>query len=306
MLRILLPGSMLLRASSLFCSQQAKVIEDDISRPGNFFGESVSISGDTVVAVAPNNDHVAEDAGRAYVFTRKGVEWSQQAKLVANDTIRKDFFGRSVSISGDNLVVSTRNTEGAAYVFSRAVTSWGPMWSQKAKLQSSDKKSGNEFGRSVAISGDVIIVGAPYDDDRGNYAGAAYIFSRALKNKGWSQEAKIMGKDTKTGNYFGDVVAISGATVVVGTSATTIGAVYVFSRSASGWAQQAKRPKTLETSGPVFPSTITHCWLEHLVLMAEATTLGKLTFSPGWKQLGASRPSWLLLTGRRDIGLASL
>jgi len=101
----------------------------------------------------------------------------------------------------------------------------------------------------VAISGDVIIVGAPYDNDRGNYAGAAYIFSRFLTSNAWSQETKILAKDTKAGHYFGDVVAISGATVVVGTSATAIGAVYVFTRSAKGWTQQAKLSRNVGNFG---------------------------------------------------------
>jgi len=233
--------------------QQTKLIGFD-TRPGDYFGGAVGISGDTVVSLAANEDGAGEDAGAAYVFTRSGIEWSQQAKLVGNDTARKHHFGRSVSINGDSVAIGTRASEGGVYVFSRAETTWGPLWSEEAKLQSSDNQVGDEFGRSVGISGDVLVVGAPYDNAYGNYAGAAYIFVRF--GRSWTQEAKIWGKDTRSGNYFGDIVAISGATVVVGTGAEPFGAAYVFTLSGSAWTQQAKIYRSGAITGDNFGASL--------------------------------------------------
>jgi len=240
---IVLKAALLLRASGHECSQQAKAIGDD-TRPGDYFGGKVSISGDTVVSVAANEDGIADDSGAAYVFIRRGIKWSQEAKLVGNDTTTKHHFGRSVSISGDYVVIGSRTYIGSAYVFARADTTWGPLWSEQTKLEASDKRAGDEFGFAVGILGDIIVVGAPNGNTAiGNYAGAAYIFRRTGSK--WIQEAKVWGLDTLAGQYFGGAIAItggpSGTTVVVGTSATVLGAVYVFTRSAAlTWTQQAK------------------------------------------------------------------
>lgn len=223
------------------------------TKAGDLFGGAISMSGDTVVSVAANEDGAGDDSGAAYVFTRSGAAWRQQGlKLVGNDTSAKHHFGRSVSISSDSVVVGSRTYEGSAYVFVRSETTWGPLWSEQAKLEAGDKRGGDEFGRSVGIFGDLIVVGAPNGNpELGNFAGAAYIFRRAGTT--WTQEgSKIWGTDTKAGHYFGDTVDISGGpsgiTVVVGTSIASAGAVYVFTRSAAlVWTQQAK----IYRSGPV-------------------------------------------------------
>ena len=156
------------------------------------------------------------EAGAAYVFTRSGTTWSQQAKLLASDPQVYDNFGYSVAIDGDTIVVGAYFEDtgaanaGAAYVFTRSGTSW----SQQAKIQTSDALSGDQFGQSVSIDGDTIVGGTPFLDTGGTNAGAAYVFTRSGTT--WSQQAKIQSSDIQLNDNFGISVAIDGDTMVAG------------------------------------------------------------------------------------------
>ncbi len=200
-------------------------------------GAGIAVSGDTVVVGAykedsnangVNGDQTNNDAlesGAAYVFTRSGGVWSQQAYLKASNTGAGDFFGFSVAVSGDTVVVGAifeGSRSGAAYVFTRS----GTTWSQQAYLKASG--AGGQFGRSVAVSGDTAVVGS-------TDANAAYVFTRSGTT--WSQEAFL--NNNVAG--FGDAVAVSGDTVVVGAvgDGGNAGAAYVFARSGTTWSQQA-------------------------------------------------------------------
>jgi hypothetical protein len=250
-----------LRVTGQACEEQGRLTGRD-TQPGDYFGKSVSISGNTVVSVAPYEDGVGEDAGAAYVFTGADGVWTQQAKLVGNDTLKKQNFGRSVSIAGDSVVIGSESYEGAAYVFKRFTTSWGGdhyVWTEQAKLQAKDKRGGDEFGKSVGIAGGIIAVGAPNGNAEVNYAGAAYIFK--LEGSAWVQETKFWASDTKRGDYFGSSIAISDATVAVGTSPTsegaTPGAIYIFTWSSGlQWTQQAKIYRSGASGGDDFGTCI--------------------------------------------------
>ncbi len=163
-------------------TQQAKLIASDGSTD-DFFGISGSISGDYAIIGAFNDDIGPNgDQGSAYIFKRSGTSWTQQAKLVASDGEAEDFFGSSVSISGDYVVIGARvdkigsNTDqGSAYVFIRSGTSW----TQEVKLTASDGAEGDTFGSSVSISGDYIIIGAKWVDVGAIFEqGAVYFFNR--------------------------------------------------------------------------------------------------------------------------------
>jgi hypothetical protein len=251
------------------------------------FGYSVAIFGDTIVVGAPNeasngypNDNSAAYAGAAYVFTRSGTTWIQQAYLKASNTGANDAFGVSVAISGDTVVVgapyedsnatgvggnqtdNSANAAGAAYVFVRS----GTTWSQQAYLKASNTNASDWFGSAVAISGDTIVVGAFFEasnatgvngnqtDNSVLQAGAAYVFVRSGVT--WSQQAYLKASNTGAGDTFGSAVAISGDTIVVGAygedsnttgvngnqtdnSASGAGAAYAFTRSGTTWSQQA-------------------------------------------------------------------
>ena len=229
-------------------SQQAQIQGSDTSQHDGF-GNSVSISsdGDTAIVGANLEDTGGTSAGSAYIFTRSGSTWSQQAKIQASDTQSGDNFGVSVSISSDgNTVVvgaRTEGTGGSAYIFTVSGTSW----SQQAKIQASDAQSSDNFGVSVSISSDgsSVIVGANTEDTTATDAGSAYIFTRS--GTSWSQQAKIQASDAEGGDHFGFSVSMSdnGNYVIVGSPqegsvAYFAGASYIFTRSGTSWSQQAK------------------------------------------------------------------
>ena len=126
------------------------------------FGDSVAIAGDTIVVGAPGDDDNGSDSGSAYVFTRTGTTWTEQAKLTASDGAADDYFGSSVAIAGDTIVVGASGDDdewqcsGSAYVFTRT----GTTWTEQAKLTASDGAANDHFGGSVAIAGDTIVVGS--------------------------------------------------------------------------------------------------------------------------------------------------
>ena len=256
------------------------------------FGESIAASGDTIVVGASReaseassvngnqNSNSAAFAGAAYVFVRSGSSWVQEAYLKASNTGQLDIFAQSVAISGVTIVVGANQEgssatgvngdefdnsafrSGAAYVFVRS----GVTWTQQAYLKASNSEACDEFGTSVAVAGDTIVVGAYKEgsnstgidgDGTNNLAlesGAAYVFVRS--GASWTQQSYLKASNTDTLDWFGSRVAISDDTIVVGASseannATGIdgdgsdnsmpgaGAAYVFVRSGSTWAQQA-------------------------------------------------------------------
>jgi hypothetical protein len=249
-------------------------------------------------------DNSAPNAGAAYVFARFGTNWNQQAYLKASNaegiygsSAYGDFFGSSVSVSGDTVVVgalleasiasgvngdqsdNSARYAGAAYVFVRT----GTTWIQQAYLKASNTGSGGYyglFGRSVAIWGDTVVVGANQeasgvngnpDDDSAPFAGAAYVFVRNGAN--WSQQAYLKAFNAESYDLFGYAVAVSGDTAVVGAyqenssatgvdgdgtdnSATNSGAAYVFVRTGTNWTQQSYLKASNTDGGDYFGSAV--------------------------------------------------
>jgi hypothetical protein len=271
-------------------SQQAYLKSATILR-ADMFGYSVAISGDTVVVGAYGEDSKstgvnstftkkASLSGAAYVFTRDGITWSQQAYLKASNTELGDYFGWSVAVSGDTVVVgafgedshavgvdgdqtdNSAGSSGAAYIFTRS----GTTWSQEAYLKASNTGASDYFGFSAAIAGDTVVIGAEYEDSHATSvngdenddsvidSGAAYVFTR--DGTTWSQQAYLKASNTGASDQFGFSVAVTGDTVVVGApyedshasgvngdqtdnSADSSGAAYVFTRDGTTWSQQA-------------------------------------------------------------------
>jgi hypothetical protein len=175
-------------------------------------GWSVAVSGETSVVGAYLDDVGANgDQGWAYVFVRSGGVWSFQQKLTANDGGANDRFGSSVAINSETIVVGSPRDDtgqnldqGAAYVFVRS----GTNWSIQQKLTANDGAAGDQFGSSVAISGDAVVIGAPLDntattDDQG----AAYVFARS--GMVWAQQQKLAANDGVAGDQFGGAVALA-------------------------------------------------------------------------------------------------
>ena len=165
-------------------TQQTRLTALD-GAPRDYFGSSVSISGDYVIAGAPDDDDNGDGSGSTYIFKREGVSWTQQTKLIDPDGASFDYFGSSVSISGDYIIVGVPNDDdngrntGSVYIFKREGTSW----TQQAKLTAFDRTHDYFFGTSVSISGDYVIVGAP--GGTGPTCGSAYIFKRGSTS--WPQ-----------------------------------------------------------------------------------------------------------------------
>ena len=172
----------------------------------------------------------------------------QQARLTANDGEGSDQLGRSVAVSGDTVLVGVPGdnegalvNQGAAYVFRRT----GTTWAQEAKLLANDGQNGDAFGQSVALDGDVAVIGAAFDDKpTGNNAGSVYVYRRTGTT--WAFEQRLVPNDAQANDHFGNAVSVVGDTILIGASLKDIGAntdqgaAYVFKRAGGVWSQQTR------------------------------------------------------------------
>jgi hypothetical protein len=225
-------------------TQQAKLLPSD-GASWDEFGLSVSLSGDTALIGAWHDDDNGGDSGSAYIFTRNGTTWTQQAKLLPSDGEGGDVFGFSVSLSGDTALIGAvldndnGGDSGSAYVFTRS----GTIWTQQQKLHASDGASGDVFGYSVSLSGNTALIGAKWDNDYASGSGSAYIFIR--NSTTWTQQAKLLASDSSNYDYFGSSVFLNEDTALIGApqdddNGVDSGSAYVFTRSNAIWTQQAK------------------------------------------------------------------
>jgi hypothetical protein len=209
------------------------------------FGVSVAVSGNVAAVGASYDDANGNDSGSAYVFRHDGVGWSQEQKLTAPDAAAYDHFGHSVAVSGDTAVVGAYYDDdngadsGSAYIF----RSYGAGWGQEQKLTASDGATEDRFGFSVAVSGNVAVVGADRDDDNGADSGSAYIFR--YDGASWDEEQKLTASDGATEDYFGVSVAVSGDIAVVGAwydddNGSESGSAYVFRYDGASWGEEQK------------------------------------------------------------------
>ena len=231
---------------------QEAYIKASNAGPGDHFGEGLSLDGDTLVVGAFHEDGSAlgqggdeaddsvSDSGAAYVFTRAGTTWTQQAYLKASNAGVDDFFGRSVAVDGDTLAVGAYGeasnasdvggdqandeapTSGAAYVFTRS----GATWTQQAYIKASNPEIDDLFGWTLDLSGDTLAVAAFREDsksagvggDQANndeeYSGAVYVFTRA--DTTWAQQAYIKASNPGEDDLFGKHLSLDGDTLAVG------------------------------------------------------------------------------------------
>ncbi len=245
----------------------AKLTASD-GAPDDRFGYSVAVDGDTIVVGARQDDDNGSGSGSAYVFTKSGGVWGKDpgsgtdrvetAKLAASDAAEFDYFGHSVAVDGDTntIVVGARGTtikNGAAYVFSKPPNGPWVSTDTAAKLTASDGAAGDQFGAAVAVYEDTVVVGAPRRD---HAKGSAYVFTKP--GTGWADTntaAKLTASDGAAGNEFGHSVAVDGDTIVVGAyqddgNGLQSGSAYVFSKPASGgWATATETAKLTASDG---------------------------------------------------------
>lgn len=221
------------------------------------YGADTAIDGDTLVVGSNSTERGRLLAGAAYVFVRSGTDWILQAKLVPNDPVAIHFFGWAVAISGDTIVVGAAGDNfagtysGAAYIFERT----GTTWTQRAKLIPSDTRAGDEFGTSVAIHGNTVVVGANNHDDGAANAGAAFVFVRHGNH--WTQQAELRAPDPSVEALFGLSVAVHGDRIAVGAiyddeRATDAGATYLYKRTGAHWALDTKLTASDAAAGNTF------------------------------------------------------
>jgi hypothetical protein len=233
------------------------------------FGSSVALAGDTALVGASADDVGANvNQGSATVFVRSGTIWTPQAYLTAADGAEYDVFGTSVALSADGntaLVgarqddVGANDDQGSATVFVRN----GTGWTQQAKLTAADGAGWDRFGTSVALSadGNTALVGASTDDVGANGdQGSAYVFVRS--GTAWTQQAHLTASDGAGWDMFGNSVALSGNTALVGALQNKVGAndgqgsAYVFVRSGTTWTPQAKLTASDGAVGEQFGSSV--------------------------------------------------
>ncbi|SPD74472.1 exported hypothetical protein [uncultured Desulfobacterium sp.] len=225
-------------------AEQTQLLASD-SAGSDDFGISVSISGDYAIVGASGDDDGGSLSGSAYIFKREGLIWAQQAKLTGSDAAAGDLFGNSVSINGDYAIIGAYSNDdggadsGSAYIFKRE----GSIWLEQAKITASDAAASDYFGYSVSIDGEVAVVGAHLNDDKGANSGSAYIFRR--EGTIWTEQAKLIPSDAAADDYFGYPVSINGDCAIIGAyrnddGGSNSGSAYIFKRDGSIWAEQAK------------------------------------------------------------------
>jgi hypothetical protein len=219
-----------------YCAVEQRFAPD--GGPNDSYGYAVSIDGSRAVVGAFLDDAAAADAGSAYVLRRDAQTgaWAQAAKLLSGDAEAEDYFGSAVALGGDIAVVGATGEDaggdhaGAAYVYRYNPNNGS--WEQHEKLLASDASADAYFGSSVAVDGDVIVVGAAQD---GAY-GAAYVFR--LSGGTWVQETKLTPPGAPGHESFGSAVDVRGDVVAVGApsqaSVNLAGSVFVYRHAGGG------------------------------------------------------------------------
>ena len=214
---------------------------------GDEFGWSADTDGVRVISGAPFHDDQGAQSGAAYIFLRdEAGNWIEEAELLPDDGEAGAWFGRWTAIDGDVAVIGAPladvvgddDDSGAAYVFERI----DDQWQQTARLVASLPKGGNQFGWSVDLDGDTIIVSASNDGDGGGQR--VYVFRRTGDR--WVEEATLVASDLAADFFFGQDIGIAGDTIVAGAkgrdtvAGANSGAVYVFQRTDAGWIETAR------------------------------------------------------------------
>ena len=216
-----------------FAQKEIKLVADE-----EVTGQQMSsdISGNSVIIGSPGQNY-------AKVFASDGKNWEEQEMLIPQPD---GSVGWSVAISGDTVVIGAPNANagadksGSVFIFARS----GKTWKQRAKLVGDNPEAADNFGESVSVDRNTVIIGVPRDDDAGRDAGAAYVYFR--DGVTWKKQAKLIPADLGGSDAFGEAVFVHVNTAIVGANGHThdgkrfTGAAYVFVRNGNRWVQQAK------------------------------------------------------------------
>ncbi len=229
---------------------------------GDRFGVSVAIDGNVVAIGAELGDAAVANSGSVYVYRFDGSDWLLDGEYGASDGALSDSFGGSVALSGGTMVVGARFDDdtgissGSAYIF----TYTGSGWVEEAKLVAPDAAGNDQFGTSVGVSGNSVIVGSPFDDDSGSSSGSAYVY--VFDGLNWVLEQKLLAFDGLPSSSFGNAVAIQGDKAVVGAFNDEIlfesqaGSVYAFQRALGVWDDAGKFTASAPVAGDQLGSSV--------------------------------------------------
>jgi len=223
---------------------QIKLIAHDLNA-GADFGRSVAIDGSLVaVGAGSATAGTVENSGAVYLYSRQGQDYVFETTLVADDATEGAEFGRAVAIRGSTVIVGARfaqvgdlSTAGAAYIFRKV----GDVWLQEQKIISPEPENEDNFGRALAIQGNLLVVTARKENLNAEDVGAAYVY--LYRGGTWTYVTKLTASDATPGAYFGQSVAVQGGLIAVGArnaNPNAAGAIYVFRGSGDGWSEVQK------------------------------------------------------------------
>src|SRR5262245_42262482 len=224
-------------------TEQAKLVPP-FNGFDNFFGHSVSLSGNRALVGAFGSDANGDQMGHAFVFVFDGTTWTQEAELTPSDGTVGNGFGVSVSLSGNRALVGAGGRGvAAAYVF----VFDGTTWTQEAKLTPSG--GAFSFGASVSLDGTTALIGDP---NLQHFKGAAYIFS--FNGVTWQQQSRLTVAEGDKARSFGESVSLFDGRAAVGAFGSR--SAYVFTKTGSTWTQEAKLTPSDGTSDDLFGETV--------------------------------------------------
>ncbi|MBN2018237.1 MAG: hypothetical protein JW794_08950 [Candidatus Cloacimonetes bacterium] len=225
--------------------ERDKVVAGDTENNDNL-GYAVDIDGDYALISSINDDDNGPNSGSAYIFKRSSTSWLEQDKLLPSDGAGGDYFGNSVSLDGDYAIVGSAEHDngddldcGSAYVFERD----GIEWSQISILTADVLTAEDFFGKQVAISGSIVVVGCPGDDDNGNNSGSVFTYENNTDD--FTYTTKVFASDGFAYRYFGSAIAMDGDWLIVGVPldndmGNEAGAAYFFHWTGSAWSEISK------------------------------------------------------------------
>lgn len=213
---------------------------DEVEDFGSYNMSAVMVNEEAILG-GPN----AGSGGAVFLFARGDDQWQQRHQFIPAQN--RDHFGRSVAFDGDRVVIGDNNNptmeqswSGSAYVFKRD----GTDWKQEAAL---GRDAEDLFGTSVAVAGDIVLVGAPYAEPDGQETGAVYVYEQAEGE--WQRRTTLTSDNSVDDKRFGQSIALDGDTAVVGAPGNEGGSAYVFEQIDNGWTRRSRLTAT-DTDSP--------------------------------------------------------
>lgn len=224
--------------------EQAKLTGSDNSISWSF-GSSVSLDGETALIGANSENGFYSNEGVAYIFTKNGNVWTEKVKLMPTDRFEGDLFGWSTCLKGDTAIIGAPSLytdieqSGSAHIFVKN----GEEWIRQAELSPSDGAPDDFFGAGVGLVGDTVIIGSPYDDDKGSSSGSAYVYVR--DGESWTEQQKLVTEDGSEGDRFGISISMGGDNAIIGSpydddKGSNAGSVYLYAKTGDSWFEKRK------------------------------------------------------------------